>query len=289
MRPIFLLLALVGSTALAFQTENERRTEIIHTSEGPVVGRIKNEMRQFLGVPYATPPIGDLRWRPPQPHASWTEPFEAFAFGKACAQNVTLYGFAALSENEDCLFLNVFAPVQQTRSFKRPVMLWIHGGGLFNGASNDYDPSKLVQEGQVIFVSMNYRLNVFGFIAHPALDNEGDEAGNYGIMDQQLALKWVRQNIEAFRGRSRRRFVVALEQHLQFTGRKWQLGRKVHGYHSVSAAIESLAARGIPCGLAPTSVETCRLPPGPWRKCVALHLGWVEMAARLSPRGLSRL
>jgi para-nitrobenzyl esterase len=197
------VLALVGSTTLAFQPENEPRTEIIRTGEGPVVGFIKNGMRQFLGIPYAAPPIGNLRWQPPQQPASWTTPFEAFAFGKTCAQSVTLHGFAAPSENEDCLFLNVFGPVRQTRSLKRPVMVWIHGGGLFNGASNDYDPTKLVQEGDVIFVSMNYRLNVFGFLAHPALDKEGHEAGNYGIMDQQLALKWVQQNIEAFGGDSK--------------------------------------------------------------------------------------
>ena len=126
---------------------------------------------------------------------------DALAYGNVCAQNNTSFpGFGFISYTEDCLFLNVVAPLYQRPGQKHPVMVWIPGGGLFIGGSTGYDPSALVKDGDVIYVSFNYRLNVFGFFSHPAINAEGHAAGNYGIMDQQLALSWVKRNIEAFGG-----------------------------------------------------------------------------------------
>ncbi|AHH18573.1 carboxylesterase, type B [Nocardia nova SH22a] len=177
------------------------RTEIITTTHGPVRGSIGDGMRRFLGIPYAAPPIGDLRWRPPVSPTAWTEPRDALAFGSVCAQDTSRFpGFGHHSDTEDCLYLNVFTPADSGPDAKLPVMVWIPGGGLFIGGSGDYDPSALVTAGNVVFVSMNYRLNVFGFFSHPAINAEGHAAGNYGIMDQQFALLWVRDNIARFGG-----------------------------------------------------------------------------------------
>jgi para-nitrobenzyl esterase len=159
-------------------------------------------MRQFLGLPYAAPPVGSLRWRPPQPHNPWTKVRAAAAYGNVCAQNAPSFpGFGYVSDTEDCLYLNVVTPVRRKNATgPLPVMFWIPGGGLFMGGSSDYNPSALVKDGNVVYVSVNYRLNIFGFFSHPAVNAEGHAAGNYGIMDQQYALAWVRDNIEKFGG-----------------------------------------------------------------------------------------
>jgi len=168
------------------------------TMDGPVLGLRENGVTKFLGIPYAKPPVGALRWMPPQPVAKWTGVRRAYKFGPTCAQVTTLGPFAGPpNSNEDCLYLNVFT--QDTKA-KLPVLVWIHGGGYFDGASNDYDPTKLVTKGKLVVVTLNYRLNLFGFMAHPALDAEGHAAGNYGLMDMQAALKWVQRNIAAFGG-----------------------------------------------------------------------------------------
>ena len=178
-------------------------TQLVLTSEGRVRGFEKDGVRQFLGIPYAAPPVGALRWQPPQAHQQRRQPLRALSYGPTCAQINTLGVFAAPSDSEDCLYLNVFAPEAKKghghRSSALPVMVWIHGGGNFDGESNDYDGSKLARDGTVV-VTINYRLNLFGFLAHPALDAEGHPAANYGIMDQQFALQWVRRNIRAFGG-----------------------------------------------------------------------------------------
>jgi len=170
----------------------------ISTTEGQVDGVARNDVVQFLGIPYAKPPVGALRWMPPQPAAKWTGVRQAVKFGPTCAQVTTLGPFAGPpNSNEDCLYLNVFTPYVKA---KLPVLVWIHGGGYFDGASNDYDPTKLVNQGKLVVVTLNYRLNLFGFLAHPALDAEGHAFGNYGLMDMQAALKWVQRNIAAFGG-----------------------------------------------------------------------------------------
>jgi para-nitrobenzyl esterase len=179
---------------------------VVMTEQGRVEGIVTPVLRKFLGIPYAAPPVGNLRWRPPQAHARWDKPLDATKFGNHCPQDATVFGTASVTE--DCLFLNVFTPNDEAPgggdvpSHSHPVMVWIHGGGLIVGESDDYRPTKLVDQGNVIVVTINYRLGAFGFIAHPALSAESAHhcSGNYGIMDQQFALRWVRRNIAAFGG-----------------------------------------------------------------------------------------
>src|SRR6185295_15863847 len=193
-----LLLGMVVSAQAKSETDKSPVFDIIKTADGPVVGPELRGVYRFLGIPYAKPPIGELRWRPPQPVAKWTGVRTATKFGPTCAQVTTLGPFAGPpNSNEDCLYLNVFT--SDTKA-KLPVLVWFHGGGYFDGASNDYDAAKLVTRGKLVVVTMNYRLNLFGFMAHPAIDAEGHAFGNYGIMDMQAALKWVQRNIAAFGG-----------------------------------------------------------------------------------------
>jgi para-nitrobenzyl esterase len=157
----------------------------------PISGGSVNE---FLGIPYAAPPVGALRWQPPQPAASWSGVRDATQFGPHCPQLASPFGQASTSEN--CLFLNVFTP---RGGGDHPVMVWIHGGALVTGESNDYDPSALVADG-VTVVTINYRLGALGFLAHPALADANGQSGDYGLMDQQAALRWVQRNIAFFGG-----------------------------------------------------------------------------------------
>jgi para-nitrobenzyl esterase len=141
-----------------------------------------------------------LRWRPPQDAAHWMQTLAATKFGKTCAQPVRGI-FTRPSNNEDCLFLNVYtADPLPDAAAKRPVMVWFYGGGMYSGESDDYDGSKLARRGGVVVVTLNYRVGAFGFFSHPAINGEGHAAINYGIMDQQAALRWVQRNIAAFGG-----------------------------------------------------------------------------------------
>jgi para-nitrobenzyl esterase len=168
------------------------------THDGWVRGKTLDGMSAFLGIPYAQPPVGSLRWRAPQPHPPWASPLDARHFGSPCPQVKSPFGVK--SSNEDCLFLNVFLPQNSSSTSRRlPVMVWIHGGGFVVGASNLYDPNRIVPQG-VIVVTINYRLGLLGFFAQSALDAEPGLHVNYGLMDQQLALAWVRRNIAAFGG-----------------------------------------------------------------------------------------
>jgi len=176
------------------------RTAVVDTTAGPVQGRVQDNVDEFLGIPYATPPLAELRWRPPQPHEPWADTLDAVAFGNTCAQTLTLGVFAARSDHEDCLFLNVFAPADRSPDSGLPVMIWMHGGAILAGGSNDYDGSKLADDGNMIVVTINNRMNVFGFLALPGLDSEGHTFGNYGFMDQQFAFQWVQDNVAAFGG-----------------------------------------------------------------------------------------
>ncbi len=196
------LLSLGAGAALAPMAAHAANAPKVETQEGPVKGFIKDGVAEFLGIPYAEPPVGNLRWKPSQKHAVWTKVLDATAFGPTCAQITTLGVFAGpANNNEDCLYLNVFTPdVDPAAKEKLPVIFWIHGGGNVDGESSDYDGSKLAAQGHVVVVTINYRLNLMGFLAHPALDAEGHHFGNYGILDQQLALKWVKRNIGEFGG-----------------------------------------------------------------------------------------
>jgi para-nitrobenzyl esterase len=173
----------------------------VNAPAGPVRGVLENGTTQFRGIPYAKPPTGDLRWRPPVAEPTWTTLRDATAFGRQCAHISTMGTFAGPpTDNEDCLSLNVFAPNGATSTSRLPVIIWFHGGGNFTGSGDAYDGSGLVKAGHVIVVTVNYRLGVFGFLAHPGLDSEGHPFANYGLLDQQGAMKWVKANITAFGG-----------------------------------------------------------------------------------------
>ena len=201
--------ATLSTTAVAASEDNETRDNgpLVQTAEGPVIGFKQNGVYEFLGIPYAAPPVGPLRWRPPHPVAHWDRPLHATHFGNTCAQ-ITEFGVFAgpASAQEDCLFLNVFTTSLATGN--KPVLVWIHGGGNLDGESNDYDATKLATGGPngtpTVVVTLNYRLGLFGFLAHPALDAEGHLHGNYGILDQQAVLHWVQRNIARFGGDPKR-------------------------------------------------------------------------------------
>ena len=167
------------------------------TANGPVRGLASGAVDEFLGIPYAAPPVGALRWQPPQPAASWSGVRDATQFAPHCPQLAGPFGQASTSEN--CLFLNVFTPSHQRAGSHFPVMVWIHGGALVSGESNDYDPTQMVADG-VTVVTINYRLGALGFLAHPALADANGQSGDYGLMDQQAALRWVQRNIASFGG-----------------------------------------------------------------------------------------
>jgi para-nitrobenzyl esterase len=184
---------------------------LIHLADGDVQGSQNGQTRQFLGIPFAAPPVGALRWRPPAPVIPWQGVLEADTFAKPCAQLASIQ--AGASDNEDCLYLNVWTP-DPAPTRPRPVMVWFHGGGNQQGSASDpvpfpgvpgrfYDGQVLAQEYDVVVVTINYRLNAFGFFAHPALAQEDPSypyAGNQGLLDQRAALEWVHANIAAFGG-----------------------------------------------------------------------------------------
>jgi para-nitrobenzyl esterase len=189
-----------GVAAAQGQTAEKKPSAVVETKEGPVQGFVANGVNAFLGVPFAQPPVGNLRWRPPQDVAPWTTVRKATEFAPICALITTLGVFSgAPNNNEDCLYLNVFTP-DLNPSARLPVIVWIHGGGNVDGETPGYDGSKLAAMGKTVVVTMEYRLNLMGFLAHPALDNEGHLFGNYGILDQQAVLKWVERNIARFGG-----------------------------------------------------------------------------------------
>src|SRR3954452_9226170 len=203
------LVAVCGLSLLALPATAgaDAAKPLVRTSEGPVGGFVKNGTNTFLGIPYAAPPVGRLRWRPPEAHAAWRRPLRATAFGPSCPQVTTLGVFAGpTSINEDCLYLNIFMTGgARSRSARKPVLVWAHGGGNVDGSSSDYDGSKLARAGRyggkdTVVVTVNYRLGLLGFLAHPALDREGHAFGNYGTMDIQAALRWVQRNIARFGG-----------------------------------------------------------------------------------------
>ena len=171
---------------------------VVRTDDGAVRGTAADDYRTFEGIPYAAPPVGRLRWASPQHAAAWTGTRDATEPGNACPQNAGFLGDAA-SETEDCLYLNVTTP-RHTAGKKLPVMFWVHGGGFYSGSGSLYGARRLASEGNVIVVTPNYRLGVFGFLAHPSLDHGASKSGDYGLEDQQAALRWVRDNAAAFGG-----------------------------------------------------------------------------------------
>jgi para-nitrobenzyl esterase len=173
---------------------------------GKLEGKTDNSVNAFLGIPYAAPPVGNLRWKPPAAAQKWHGTRNATAFGSRCMQ-APVYAdmiFRDPGINEDCLYLNVWVPADRMASkSKLPVMVWIYGGGFVSGASSEprQEGANLAKQG-VVVVSMNYRVGIFGFFSHPELAAESgrNSAGNYGLLDQLAALQWVKRNIAAFGG-----------------------------------------------------------------------------------------
>jgi para-nitrobenzyl esterase len=182
----------------------------IELADGTVQGEVDGATRRFLGVPFAAPPLGDLRWRPPAPAVPWQGVLQANTFASPCPQGTSINGTP--SENEDCLYLNVWTP-DPAPSEPLPVMVWFHGGGNQSGSAADfiplgvsgrfYDGRVLTETRNVVVVTVNYRLGAFGFFAHPDLaaeDSAYPYAGNQGLLDQRAALEWVQANVGAFGG-----------------------------------------------------------------------------------------
>jgi para-nitrobenzyl esterase len=172
---------------------------VVMTDLGAVRGVVHDGVREFKGIPYAAAPVGDLRWSMPQSPKAWTGTLDATKYGSACPQ-AARYGLTEASDDENCLSINVTVPVAagQKAPRKRPVIVWIHGGAFVGGASSLYPLDYMAKSGGVIVVSLNYRLGVFGFMAHSSFD--ADHNGGYGLEDQRLALHWVKRNIGAFGG-----------------------------------------------------------------------------------------
>lgn len=186
-----------------------RDATVVVTDRGAVRGARSGDALAFKGIPYAAPPVGDLRWRPPAPAAPWQGVREATSWGPRCIQ---LFGPGDVEGAEDCLVLNVFTPAARGKD-PLPVLVFMHGGSNVWGASSDtwngvdvYDGSYAAAHGPAVVVTINYRLAAMGFLALPAFANENGDAatGNYGLYDQQAALAWVQRNIAAFGGDPRR-------------------------------------------------------------------------------------
>lgn len=194
---ITVMLSLIGSEAMG-----QVRGPQVKTDTGMVEGKMEDGINTFLGIPFAAPPVGNLRWRPPAPAAKWTEVRKTTEFGAHCMQG-PVYGdmvFPDPGGSEDCLTLNVWAPANAK---DLPVMVWIYGGGFVAGGTSEprQNGHNLAKQ-EVVVVSMNYRLGIFGFFAHRGLASESEKhaAGNYGLMDQMAALRWVQTNIAEFGG-----------------------------------------------------------------------------------------
>src|SRR5215831_1616839 len=213
----------------------------------------KDGIRSFKGIPFAQPPVGELRWREPLPPKNWSGVRKADQFGPRCMQRTTPgadYWFRSNGMSEDCLYLNVWTPAKSANE-KLPVLVYIFGGGFQNGDGSEprYDGENMARHGMVA-VSVNYRTNIFGFFVHPELAKESPHhaAGNYGLLDQVAALLWVQANIAAFGG-DPKRVTVAGES---------------AGSISVSALMASPLSRGLMAGaIGESGAMISSLPPQP--------------------------
>ncbi|MCW2640371.1 MAG: carboxylesterase, partial [Dactylosporangium sp.] len=192
------VLAVPSGSAAASTGDPHGDSLVVVTDKGAVQGFRAGEVDSFLGIRYATPPTGTLRWQPPQPAQPWSGVVPATAYGNRCPQVAGSHG--PRTESEDCLFVNVQRPAGLKRGDRRPVYVFIHGGGLIDGGSNQADMAAMVQTTGVVGVTLNYRVGLFGFMGLPQLTAQQGESGNYGFMDQQAALRWVQRNIAAFGG-----------------------------------------------------------------------------------------
>lgn len=243
------LVAFAASGAASGTASGARTGDaVVRTADGAVRGTVADDHRGFLGIPYAAPPVGASRWRAPRPSAPWQGVRDATRPGASCPQlGRGDDGRPEVAGSEDCLFLNVQTPVAPPgggsvtagSAGRRPVLVFLHSGGFVNGSGAFYDPTRITTQGQVVTVTLNYRLGALGFLDHPALKDP--YAGNFGLADQQAALGWVRRNIAAFGGDP---------------GNVTLWGQSA-GAHSVCAQLAAPAARGLfdkaiaqsgPCG-----------------------------------------
>jgi para-nitrobenzyl esterase len=221
---------------------------ILESTDAP-----KDGVRSFKGIPFGQPPVGDLRWREPQPVKNWNGVRKADQFGPRCMQRTSPgadYWFRSNGMSEDCLYLNVWTPAKSGKE-KLPVLVYIFGGGFQNGDGSEprYDGENMARKGMVA-VSVNYRTNIFGFFVHPELTRESPHhaAGNYGLLDQVAALQWVRKNIAAFGGEPERVTVAG----------------ESAGSISVSALMASPLSRGLMAGaIGESGAMISSLPPQP--------------------------
>jgi len=197
--------ACVALGVLPACTQAPPPNEPVSVTGGRVRGIVMDEVRSFRGIPYAAPPVGDLRWRPPQPVVAWEGERDGTAYGSECPQTQypdgSVYIRPLQPQSEDCLFVNVWTPVGVEEPL--PVLVWVHGGALTRGSgTSDVRSGIPLASKGIVVVSFNYRLGVLGYFAHPELSAESPQraSGNYGLLDQMAALQWVQQNIAAFGG-----------------------------------------------------------------------------------------
>ncbi|WP_293676267.1 carboxylesterase family protein [uncultured Phenylobacterium sp.] len=194
--------AIAAGLMLAAATGSAQAGDTVKVAQGTIHGATDGSVTSFKGVPFAAPPVGDLRWKPPTSPAAWSGVREATRFGPACMQMTRARaGAPPMEQSEDCLSLNVWTPATAKPGAKLPVMVWIHGGAfiLGTGGTPFYDGTHFAERGAVM-VTVNYRLGRLGFFAHPAISAEGGPLGSYGLMDNIAALKWVKANIAQFGG-----------------------------------------------------------------------------------------
>jgi para-nitrobenzyl esterase len=199
-----LLISMIALCAVSLKAQDgsEPVTEFVRSERGFIRGQTDGPVDKFLGIPYAAPPIGDLRWRAPAPPRRWYGVRDAITPGSKCTQLANVSGESQVVGSEDCLYLNVYRPANGQRRQLLPVLIFIHGGLNHRDSGNDYDPGEMVSKTDIIVVTLNYRLNVFGFLALPSLDGETGHpsSGNFGLLDQQAAMRWVHENILGFGG-----------------------------------------------------------------------------------------
>ncbi|WP_037844631.1 carboxylesterase/lipase family protein [Streptomyces sp. NRRL F-2747] len=200
--PLLCALALLTATAVPAAATPPgspytaaRDGTVVRTDHGPVRGVSHGSYATFLGIPYAAPPTGPLRWRAPVPSATWHGVRDATTAAQRCVQ-MPAPGAGTVLGSEDCLYLNVTTPTPKTAGAKRPVLVWMHGGAFLGGSGSDYQTERLALRGDAVVVTVNYRLGIFGYFGHPGLGS----APPFGLADQQAALRWVRSNAERFGG-----------------------------------------------------------------------------------------
>ncbi|KCZ57348.1 hypothetical protein HY29_01075 [Hyphomonas beringensis] len=202
--PLCLLAACAKSTVPAETALSQKASTLVQTDAGPVIGGVsENSAKTWLGIPYAKPPVGELRWRPTEAAEPWQMPVTALEHANWCPQLTNgldgLFGMpkGELRGDEDCLYLDVYAPSGSSADSDLPVMFWIHGGSNIWGRAEQYDGSKLAESGQVVVVVVQYRLGPLGWFAHPALE---DGIANFALLDLVQALQWTHNNIQKFGG-----------------------------------------------------------------------------------------